>query len=286
MKPKFMRVILERILLAVAFAVVLSACKNDESINPNAQKYGGSLTAMVNGEIIAMSQIGIYVYQGHLELRSKGSNSFSFEISNGIAKTTYDLKSGSGAALSYRVSGVLYSSIATDKMGEFVITEIDEANKTMSGTFQSTLQNVNKDTDSVTVSNGVFSKVPYVVQKENTGDTQLAMLDGVEFKGAIGTVSNTFSLQYNSGYQLLMLAFPYTETPVTYDVAELKGPYYNVTYVDGLYSYKATSGSIVITSVDVQNKKVEGTYDVVVESTPVAGTTKHLTGGVLSFKYP
>jgi len=281
-----MRVILERILLTVAFAVVLSACKNDESVNPNAQKYGGSLTAMVNGEIIAVSQIGIYVYQGRLELRSKGSNSFSFEVSSGIAKTSYDLKSGSGATLSYRDSGVLYSSIAIDKMGEFVITEIDEANKTMSGTFQSTLQNVNKETDIVTVSNGVFSKVPYVVQKENTGDTQLAMLDGVEFKGVIGTVSNTFSLQYNSGYQLLMLAFPYTETPLTYDVAELKGPYYNVTYVDGLYSYRATSGSIVITSVDVQNKKVEGTYDVVVESTPVAGTTKHITGGVLSFKYP
>ncbi len=276
--------------VAVLLAMVLPflsllSCQEEGVKSVNERKYGGTLTATVDGDIISVSQIGIYVAQGFLSLEKKGFCPFDFGVNNGIAENSYDLIIGGGARLSYTNDDNVVYALAATKVGEFIITKIDEVNGTMSGTFQATLQNVSDQTDKVTVSNGIFTDVPYVVQKEATGNTHIAVVDGVELKGTLGTGSTIFHVLYKSDYKLIDLTFPHSDVPVVYNIAEFDDPYYKVVYTEGLYSYRATSGNITVTSVDVANKKVEGTYSVTVESIPISGVTKQITEGVFSFTY-
>ena len=276
--------ILTRLLLLIPLLSLVS-CGDDEPTNDT--KYGGTLTALVNGGIISVSDLSFYIYQGRFELKSRGSNPFNFWTENGIAETSYDVLRGSGAFLTYTDEKKFYGLFGSNKQGELVITEIDEVNMTMSGTFQATLYSSAELTDKVTVSNGVFEDVPYVIKKESSGDTYLAKVDGVELKGTLGDHrgGSSFIVEYDNLYKNIILTFPSTTAPITYDVATFDDPYFGIRYVDGIYLYKATSGTITITSINTVNRIIEGTYSGLAESTPVPGVTKQITEGVFSFSY-
>jgi hypothetical protein len=259
-------------LLTVAVFLTFSfSCSEDDPINT--RKYGGKITMTADGQEISLSKNSIYVYQGIFSFESYAeSASVKVEIGSGIAETTYEIDPPN---VVFRYSGNIAES------GVFTITEINEQTRTMSGTFAVT---VPTSSGKIDVENGTFTNVPYVVQKERSGNQPVATIDGVELRGT-SPGGNPLSVNYTSGYKILYLAFPYTSTPVTYDVTSFTNEYDGVTYVDGLYTYKAISGNISITLHDVDAKHIEGTFEAVVESVPVPGITKSITGGAFSFTY-
>src|SRR6478736_725661 len=91
--------ILIRLLLFIPLLSLVS-CGDDEPTDDN--KYGGTLTALVNGGIVSVSDLEFYVSQGRFELKSRGSNPINFWTENGIAETSYDILRGSGAFLTYK----------------------------------------------------------------------------------------------------------------------------------------------------------------------------------------
>lgn len=277
MKVKFITSIL---VLSLTMLFVSSCDNNDPS--PNSRKFGGTLTLNFGEEVISVSKNSIYVHQGILsyETEDKVSNGFKIMIEHGIAETTYALGSFENTSLSFR------GYHATE--GHLAITEIDEQTKTISGTFQATMRQYGFDDnvlDEKDITNGVFTDVPYVIQDEGTGNTVFAKIDGKEFRGAIGTTMAGFYMDFDSGYKILTLSFPDSGSLTSYDVADFE-EYHYVKYIDGLYTYKAVSGTITVTAHDVEAKHVEGTYNAILESTPVPGTTISITEGSFSLTYP
>lgn len=151
----------------------------------------------------------------------------------------------------------------------------------MSGTFNVMAPDMLKGKD-VNLT-GEFTNVPYVVQTDGSGNKHIANVDGVPLKGKISPhMENAFWVEIKQ--KSLYVQFPDSETPVTYDIESLTGTD-GIKFIEGLYSYKATSGSINITSHNVANRHIEGTFSVEVESIPLGGKTKQITDGTFSYTY-
>lgn len=279
----------QRIAQAVTMLVLLltqvSCSENDD---PFALKYGGTLSTTIDGTAVASNRNTIFVYEGNLRLESEfNGESIEVGVSSGIAETTYDIGETTDVFFQYDGDENYFAILGSGKRGEFVITEIDENAQTMSGTFYTTLSTAD-ETESVTISSGTFSNVPYAIQKEKTGSESIALIDGVALKGTTagtGGGSGGLTVKLASGYKFIDLTFPNTTVPVEYDLETLD-PYYTIKFVDGLYSYGAVSGTITVTSVNTSTKSISGTFEAEVEALPLGNATKQITNGVFSFTYP
>lgn len=192
----------------------------------------------------------------------------------------------------------VYVSNSGTAGGTITISSVDTINQLVSGSFQFTLVNP-ADNSSVTITNGIFSFVPYgsgaggITNPPPSGgnaDTLNATIDGVKFVSSdiLPSLTNGqlliagFSMNGNQDIGLLM---PPDIKPGSYPFDFATGLYigiYNPSPTVTLISQN--SGTLVILSHDVVAKKIKGTFDFT--ASPAGnGTPAVITQGYFSVNY-
>lgn len=176
--------------------------------------------------------------------------------------------------------------------GEVIITEIDEVNKTMSGTFSFT--GYTPTNDSKTFANGVFSKIPYStdVPSSGTDDEFSALVDGEEFvedgiTGALLSLPGTPSIITISGtknsIETISISVNADITAGEYELtSDVPLGQYNLSFTE---SFVSESGTLTITSHDIANKRIVGTFNFVATSFLGGDESYEVTEGSFDVTY-
>jgi hypothetical protein len=194
----------------------------------------------------------------------------------------------------------VYVSNSGTAGGTITISSIDTINQLVSGSFQFTLVNP-ADNSSVTITNGIFSYVPYgngmggnINPPPVGGDTDTlnATIDGVKFvpSDILPSLTNGklliagFSM---NGSQDIGILMPPDIKPGSYPLDFATGLYigiYNPSPTVTLISQN--SGTLTILSHDAVAKKIKGTFDFTASPTGTgSGTSVVITQGYFSVKY-
>ncbi|MEP1489508.1 MAG: DUF6252 family protein [Algibacter sp.] len=234
----------------------------------------------------------------------KGSDQESFVLTLFADKTgTYEVGVTSNTI---EVNSVTYSENTltgegdvwigvTDFMtsqGEVVITEIDEENKTISGTFFFTGHNVEKGAKEFT--NGTFNNVSYGtdILPSNSANSFFAKVDGVEFiedavQGmavSLGGINNIGISATKNNLETIGLNLDANVVPGEYELSTFSIP-------SGLYSksfsesYASNAGKVIITTHDVANKHIVGTFEFTATSFLSADEKYEVTEGSFDITY-
>lgn len=180
----------------------------------------------------------------------------------------------------------------TTAQGEIVITEIDEENKTISGTFLFTGHNVDNGTKEFT--NGKFINVSYETDllPSNNDNSFFAKVDGVEFKEdgvqgiaiSLGGMSTIGISATKNNLQTIGLNLDANMKPGEYELSTFSIP-------SGLYSksfsesFASEKGKVIITTHDVANKRIIGTFEFTASSFLMPDEKFEVTEGSFDVTY-
>jgi hypothetical protein len=194
-------------------------------------------------------------------------------------------------------SSYLATNLAEPSSGEVVISEIDETNKTFSGTFNAVAY-TGDEQSFVTITNGIFSNVPYENEfPPNEDNSFYAKVDGEEFvensvNGALTTLSDYSSIAITAvknNLETIGITIPLSlSTPGTYTnfsaipVQDVIVGQYNLSSTE---FYSSQSGSITITLHDTDANRIEGTFNFVAVPYPSGGTGYEITEGSFGVTY-
>src|SRR5688572_15576558 len=135
---------MKRLLIVLTVLSTISwSCSEDEPTLKNEKQFGGEVSFMANGTLVSLTRNAITVSNGYLSFESyfgEVIKELSFDIYAGIAETSYDVKLDVASVIYYPGDGDSnYIYRGETPQGEIEITEIDEENQTMSGTFSAQL---------------------------------------------------------------------------------------------------------------------------------------------------
>lgn len=224
-------------------------------------------TASVSGDIINITGLkGTNQEMVTLTVFANSLGTYNIGVANGTTEVNaaaYNTNSKDG-------SGDTWIGVTNfiDSQGEITITEIDQVNETISGTFFFTGHHTELEPKEFT--NGVFDKVSFATQvAPSSGNNEFfAKVDGVEFKeekiNAIaasgGGISNLgIVATMNNDTRVISLSLDPDVVPGEYDLKAFVAP-------TGLYNKSSTeffsseSGKVVITIHDKTNKRIVGTF--------------------------
>jgi hypothetical protein len=271
------------ILIWLSLLMLAQSCSKDEVVSTNQKKYGGKVSFTANGQINSFTQNSIYSYSGILELSSllNTKEQLTITIVSGVAESSYDFKNKGAEIIYFDDAGNFYDK----PTGQVVITKIDEKNKTISGTFSAKVERPSPSA-TVTISNGVFTDVPFVIQEDGIpGSLNIANISGTPFIGRLRTTSPSPSFDFVSSNRVLSFSFPNSIVEgKTYNAIDLVAPRYYIRYVEGLYSFSPKSGTFTITKY-MASKEIEGNFVIEMESYPVGGKTRSITDGTFAVKF-
>ena len=156
----------------------------------------------------------------------------------------------------------LYSSVYApdgEKVGTVTITDIDEDDKTVSGTFKCTV--VTDAGETLEIASGSFNKIPYETAPSSVVS---AKIDGKAFTSTVAIGQNGMGMivingQTLNGSKIITISFDEDIAAGTYDIGELGDDVYATYTVDGQY-YVSLEGSITISKHDTSKNRVEGTF--------------------------
>lgn len=193
-------------------------------------------------------------------------------------------------------NGDAWSSV-TDFMtsqGEVTITEIDEENKTITGSFFFTGHN--SEMPSKEFEKGSFTKIPYeATLGTNNGDnTFFAKVDGDEFVedsigGALlvlpGTPSTIMITATKNNIQTISISVNANIESGNFTFSTFDPPMgqYNVSLTEGTVSVEG--GELIVTEHDVKNKKIVGTFKFTASPLFGSGKSYEITEGSFSVTY-
>ena len=175
--------------------------------------------------------------------------------------------------------------------GELVITEIDDANKTISGTFFFT---GHQESSSKNFTNGTFYKIPYQGGLLGNSNTFFAKIDGAEFvEDSVGGSKLTLTgvpptiiiSATKNNIQTISISVNADVTVGTYSftTSDLPLGQYNASLTE-TYVSKA-GGELKITQHDVANKRLVGTFSFTASPFLSSGTNFEITEGSFDVVY-
>ena len=265
MKNVFLRPLFVFLLVT---AVSMSCSDDSDDASPKVTAPEGKIVAKMGG--VSFEGIGgAQLYNNQIIVGGNvGNESLSLFITKAAQVGTYDVKGAQlgttpDAEVNYSPDGAsLYSSvymIAGEKVGAITIIEIDETNKTITGTFSSKV--VSDDATSMEITEGSFNKLPYITAPESTLS---AKIDGETFTAttAVGQTSMGMIVlngQALNGSRIITLSFGDDIATGTYPLEELGGDIY-ATYTVNMESFVSSSGTLTITKHDKSLKRVEGSF--------------------------
>lgn len=179
-----------------------------------------------------------------------------------------------------------------DAGGTVNITSIDETNKTMSGTFSFKARR-STDNTSRTISEGVFTNIPYIttLPPGNATDTFNVKIDGVAFTPSVVSGINNSMLSSiivqgtdATGVKGVAVYFPPTITPGIYTIGSLTDPYFGQ-YNSSMTNFLASnSGTLEILFHDPATKRIRGKFNFAAEE--LTGTlTAQISEGYFAVTY-
>lgn len=280
--------------LSLAGLLTFASCKKDDPVTTTPpvsnEPAAGTMTGKIDDRNWTSTSASASVLDGRISITGQAApGGEGITLLLAATKGTYSLAPGSFHAGVYQktTTGTGYMSQYTSEAGGTVtITEIDEANKTISGTFSMNVKNGMAD-DKVTITEGKFNKVKYV---STSGATQNAMSAKVRF--ADWTFSHLFATSMgkiniwgtSSNGSILGVTMPLDAAPGTYSA--VSGDVYSAHLYsnEGYYFYAGDRASITITSNDTANRIVKGTF-AFDGFTSDAGRSAEITEGSFDAKY-
>ncbi len=264
----------------------------------------GNFQVDFDGQTFVADVISATILNGVMNitgLRGSDGESVILTISENNEVGTYQL----GVTNGVQVNAAAYSEqnnsnngtwiAATDgieSQGEVTITEIDQENETMSGTFFFTGNNPSLMT-SKEFTNGVFTNVPYTgtLVSSDDNNTFFAKVDGEEFvEDAInGTYTDLAGMTTiavvatKNNLETMSVTLPGDVIPGTYDFASLSIP--NAQYNLGSTDINSGTGTVTITTHDAVNKKLIGTFQFTAAPLGGTGTSYEITEGSFDVTY-
>ena len=292
-----MKAISKLLLCATLLGVFSTSCSDESDNSPVAP--AGKIIATVGGTSWEATGIAVmdddYIMVGG----ESGGKSINVEVVTGNVVGTYEVK-GMGALapkeipdaiVEYGTSGVYTTaSLYCDNdvaVGSVVITEIDEAKKTVSGTFHSKLKNY-VDGTTFEITTGSFTKIPYT--KELTTSTMSAKIDGVQFNSSVVVSASAMGMlvlngQTLGGQQIITISVPETITVGTYALGELGLSDQYTTYTKNGNTYASVSGTLKITAHNKTTQHIEGTFTFAAEPFGFEASNVSATEGAFSVDY-
>jgi len=294
---------------AILFSIIILAgfasCKKETSIE-SGNAASGNFTATIDGARWAASSTreAASILGGVITITgvSADNKEISLSIADSVAGTyTLSQTSASLGAYANIDSSDLYAfstnqgSNASQAGGTVTVTQIDSIGKTISGTFSFKAW---RDIDGrqKNITNGVFTKIPYVRSLPSTSarDTLLASIDGKSFTAvnvqATATVGQMTIIGATAdGTQSIGLLLPANVAPGTYALGTANPSYlgaYSLISNSSSTGFVSTTGSITITSNNTSTSRIKGTFQfTAVDLTGTTTATHSITSGTFSVYY-
>lgn len=284
-------------ILAVSSLVALlltASCSDDK--DETAVAPAGKIIAKIDGASFEGDAAAQIQNDEIIVAGLNGDESISIIITKAAAVGTYELKGAHvgitpDAEINYTPDGGVhfFSTVFADngvKVGSVTVTEVDVANKTVSGTFE--CQPVGMGgSGTAEIASGSFTKIPY----SEVADGRLsAKIDGNDFTASITSARRDMGIvvvngQSINGSKVITMSFSEDVVPGTYPIGDLGTEAYG-TYTVSLRSFVSSSGTLKITSHNKTTRRVEGTFsfDAVDFMEELPGHT--ITQGTFAVTYP
>ena len=291
-------------LFVLCFVILgIAGCSKDDDNNttpvPDNQNPSGSgtLSAKINGvswNPSADSSSGAFM-SGVINITGVASDGKTITISLMDTVTgTYSLGlAGTGAGVyQSQPSGVTSYESHVGPWGAstnwLIMSSIDKTNKKMTGTFA--FRGFNLSTgDSIEISDGVFTNLPYVTSITSTGNNSFsATVDGASFvpsiiAGSLSLGNLNITASGSTGVPSLGLVVPANITTGTYSLMPFGT--YNAQYNPSLTTYLIVdTGTLTITEHNTTTKKIVGTFNFTA-SELVGPATATITNGSFTIYY-
>ena len=229
--------------------------------NPTNPTTGGSFKADFDGQTFTASSTLVYISGGSIIITATRTQGDSFGmIIEGTSTGTYPVN---GNLIAYTPPGSEYGYEGTHptdenaNTGSVIITAVNTANKTISGTFQFTgfWSNFDETRPSKQFTNGVFTNLPYVSQNP-TNDTFSATVNGASFNATdiftaeveTGGISLISIGATNANDDNITVSVKPTLATGAYTITgNLDADGVQLTYATGALNNRARTGSINIT---------------------------------------
>lgn len=272
-------------LLLFVFCIGSNSCQKEFSIDdgdstavippgtpdPNVN---GSFTAKINGVNFSADSFSFAdIANDVIAIVGKDNNGQTILLrvaDSGVHEYTMDIESNTNAGAYTKGSDIAYSTNGgntnEESGGMLTITEINTANKTVSGTFSMKVYRA-IDLQQLNITDGVFKNISYSTDPAPPAastDSFRVKIDGIDLP-----VYSVFATPYlqtlnasASDQQLsktVGLSFPLQVTPGTYDFTAFDFNYIGQYNVDGAFE-TADSGTLVILENNATTKRVRGTF--------------------------
>ena len=283
---------------------ICSSCRKEYSLEGEIVPTG-NFTAQVDGvhwqSAITTEQATIA--QGLINITGISTNNLEISMTlSGTGTGTYYLSQRSASLATYADidSSFVYAFTTNEAPdtaqagGQVTVTEIDQANQTISGNFAFSAYRAVDGTQK-TITQGVFTKIPYTLGLSTTtnGDTLNASIDakpwvGKSIQAAVNAGELTIVGSSADGSQSVGLLMPANTTPGTYPLDGTDPSYLGVYTVlanattTGLVSI---SGQVTITSNNTTTSRITGTFTFVAADPSNPSNVHYVTTGVFSVYY-
>ena len=291
-----MKAISKLLLSATLLSVLFTSCSDDSDNSPVAP--AGKIIATVGGTSWESSGVAI-IDDNFISVGGEsGGKALQATVFKDDVVGTYEVK-GIGALTTYTPEAMVAygtsgygasSSIYFDNdvaIGSVTITEIDEVNKTVSGTFYSKVKSY-IDGTTIEITSGSFTKIPYTTELPTS--TLSAKIDGVQFNAHLVVSANGMGTlvlngQTLGGQQIITISVPETITAGTYTLGELGLSDQYTTYTTNGKIYASASGTLKITVHNTTTKHIEGTFNFAAEPFGFEASNISVTEGAFSVDY-
>lgn len=259
----------KKLFVLFAFAVFIFStwsCSNDDDATPDDEQ--GQMSAIVSGEHWKAETVSAGAIQGRFSISGIASDGSTISLAlNGFGVGEYNSYSGASNAFVWQPSsGALgYASNAPMGIGQVFVEEVNEQDSLISGTFYFLAQEPSSG-DTVSVFDGEFTDVRYHLQTMTVGDNFLkTKIDGNLWEAVMVTgYVNGNKLHINGTNsdvsRTVSLIIPATTTTGNYAIGNPFSATYGGIYLTGNTSLTANSGALTITSHDLINKVIQGTF--------------------------
>ncbi len=244
----------------------------DNPNNPNPEQ--GVFKVDFNGETHTATTTTAAVNNGVLAISGiVGPNGAALNIA--VPAPSVGTFSGEEVILAYQPANSEYGYLNVNfdgnppYSGTVVISSIDTANQTVSGTFEFTgwWSNDQEEMDPIVFTNGSFTNISYAGAIPGDEDVVTANLNGEEFPvesvivaiAGSGT-SETININaYDADLNRIFLSINADLNPGTYTITSDPLAEVGAEYSEGGLTYEATTGTLVITS--KTETRIKGTFE-------------------------
>jgi hypothetical protein len=282
----------------VVGATLWSSCSEEEKSGASS----GMLVASVDGSSWKSNEIAVMIMDGSISIAAESSDGSQLVIYlDGDQTGIYEIEGLSDDvdnSISFTpknadLSNPTYTSAYFEEaevVGEVNVTEIDEENKTISGTFKTKVYRYVPNEELLEIKSGSFKNLPY--SEDSTpvpGNSFTAKVDGSTYtpstvSGIEGFGKIMISSSTSGGGKTVSVTVAATTETGTFDL-EGMGSEYTGLYSVANNSYESVSGSVVITKHDKSKNRIEGTFSFTAEIFPTGGSPVEITNGSFAITY-